>query len=280
MASLTPTPKMQFFTATGVPLVGGKLYTYTAGTTTALATYTDSTATTANTNPIILDARGECSLWVGSAQYKFVLRDSLDVLIWTADNINSSISTTNLTLTGTVTGGNASFVNVAYSGTLTGTGAVSSGATTATSLVVSGNARNASLGVGTTASGVTGEIRATGTITASYSDERLKTEIQPISGALARVLMLRGVKYRANDVAKSYGLSDERVQVGVLAQDVEKWLEEAVSPAPFDIGQNADGSEYSISGKNYKTVQYEKLVPLLIEAFKDLHTMIEALKRG
>lgn len=278
MASLTPTPRMQFFTATGVPLVGGKLYTYSAGTTTPLATYTDSTAATANTNPIILDARGECSLWVGAAQYYFVLRDSLDVLIWTADNINSSISTTNLTLTGTVTGGNASFVNIAYSGTLTGTGATSSGATTATTLVVTGNARNNSLGVGTTASGVTGEIRATGTITASYSDERLKTDLYTLPFALDRVLKLRGVTYRPNDLAKSYGFSDDRMQVGVLAQDVARLLPEAVSPAPFDIGQNEDGSEFSKSGQNYLTVNYEKIVPLLIEAIKELTKRVEALE--
>lgn len=278
MASLTPTPRMQFFTATGAPLVGGKLYTYAAGTTTPLATYTDSTGATANTNPIILDARGECSLWCGAAQYKFVLRDSLDTLIWTADNINSAISATNITYSGVLTGGSASFTDLAYSGTFTGAGAISGGAGTFTSLVISGNGRINSLGVGTTASGTTGEIRATNNITAYYSDERLKTEVQPIPGALARVLMLRGVTYRANDLAKSYGFSDERRQVGVLAQDVEKWLEEAVFPAPFDIGQREDGSEYSKSGENYKTIQYEKLVPLLIEAVKDLHTMIEALK--
>lgn len=94
MASLTPIPKMQFFTASGIPLVGGRLYTYAAGTTTPLATYTDSTGGSANTNPIILDSRGEANIWIGSGLYKFELRDSVNALIWTVDNIGNSSSYT------------------------------------------------------------------------------------------------------------------------------------------------------------------------------------------
>ena len=59
---LTPSPKMQFFDGVGDPLVGGKLYTYASGTTTPLATYTDATGGSANTNPIILDARDNCEI--------------------------------------------------------------------------------------------------------------------------------------------------------------------------------------------------------------------------
>lgn len=94
MASLTPSPKMQFFTASGIPLVGGRLYTYAAGTTTPLATYTDSTGTSANTNPVILDSRGEASVWLANSLYKFELRDSVDALIWTSDNIGNASSYT------------------------------------------------------------------------------------------------------------------------------------------------------------------------------------------
>lgn len=89
MTTLTPSPKMQFFDANGNPLVGGKLYTYAAGTTTPLATYTDSTGGTPNTNPVILNARGEASVWLGSSPYYMELKDSTDALIWTADNISS-----------------------------------------------------------------------------------------------------------------------------------------------------------------------------------------------
>jgi hypothetical protein len=89
-ASLFPTPVMQFFTANGAPLVGGKLYTYAAGTTTPLATYTDYNAGTANTNPVILNSRGEASIWLGNSFYYLVLTDSTDVQIWTADNVTGS----------------------------------------------------------------------------------------------------------------------------------------------------------------------------------------------
>ena len=91
-AVLSPSPKTQFFTAAGVPLVGGKLYTYASGTTTPLATYTDSTGVTANANPVILDSRGEANVWFGPSRYTLVLKDSLDNLIWTAAGINSSPS--------------------------------------------------------------------------------------------------------------------------------------------------------------------------------------------
>jgi hypothetical protein len=89
MATLSPLPKMQFFSTAGVPLVGGKLYTYAAGTTTPLATYTSQSGATANTNPIILDSRGEANVWLSSAAYKLKLTTPADVEIWTVDNVGS-----------------------------------------------------------------------------------------------------------------------------------------------------------------------------------------------
>ena len=80
----------QFFTDSGVILTGGKLYTYAAGTTTPIVTYTSNTGVTPNTNPIILDAAGRVpqQIWLTpSTLYKFALYDSNDVLIWTEDNI-------------------------------------------------------------------------------------------------------------------------------------------------------------------------------------------------
>ena len=87
MITLTASPFMQFTTTAGAPLIGGKLYTYEAGTTTPLASYTDSTGATANTNPVILDTRGEAAIWLSPASYKFVLNDATDTPIWTADNL-------------------------------------------------------------------------------------------------------------------------------------------------------------------------------------------------
>ena len=88
--SLSPPPKLQFFGTDGNPLVNGKVYTYAAGTTTPLTTYYDSTGVTTNTNPIILDTRGEANIWLDASAYKFVLKTSTDTLIWTVDNITSN----------------------------------------------------------------------------------------------------------------------------------------------------------------------------------------------
>jgi hypothetical protein len=141
----------------------------------------------------------------------------------------------------------------------------------------SSNVRFNSLGVGTNASATSGEIRATNQITSYYSDERLKEDIEEIGGALQKVMSLRGVTYKPNSIAESLGYKKQS-EVGVIAQDVEKVLPEAVKPAPFDI-MLFEGAEISKSGENYKTVQYEKLVPLLIEAIKELNREVEQLKQ-
>lgn len=82
----------QFFTNTGAVLTGGKLYTYAAGTTTPLPSYTTSAGNVARTNPVVLDAAGRVpgsgEIWITSASYKFVLTDSTDVLIATYDNVS------------------------------------------------------------------------------------------------------------------------------------------------------------------------------------------------
>ena len=111
MAVLAPQPKAQFFDASGSPLVGGKVFTYAAGTTTPLETYTDETGVTPNTNPVILDSRGECNLWFSPASsYKVVLKSATDVLQWTVDNI---------TTYGTLASQNSNNVNIT-GGTITG----------------------------------------------------------------------------------------------------------------------------------------------------------------
>jgi hypothetical protein len=132
--SLSPTPKLQFFDLNGAPLSGGKLYTYAAGTTTPLASYTDFTGNIANTNPIILDSRGEANVWLSGDVYKFALYDSTNVLIWTVDNINGTTFATNFTGTGSqvafsvVNGFTAIYINGVYQNRNTYT--VSSGTVT------------------------------------------------------------------------------------------------------------------------------------------------------
>ena len=140
------------------------------------------------------------------------------------------------------------------------------------------NSQVTSLGVGTVASGTPGEIRATNNVTAYYSDGRLKDRIGTIENALSKVKQLTGFLYKNNDVAKSFGYTSDEIQVGLDAQEVEKVQPEVVAPAPFDIGQNEDGTEFSKSGENYLTVRYERLIPLLVEAIKDLSNELDEIK--
>jgi hypothetical protein len=150
--------------------------------------------------------------------------------------------------------------------------------TPSTTLNVVGSSQITSLGIGTAASGTTGEIRATNNITAYFSDKRLKKDIRVIEDALEKINKISGVTFQSNEEAEKYGYTDKRVQVGVIAQEIEAVLPQVVVPAPFDIDVDEDGNEYSKSGENYKTVQYEKIVPLLIEAIKELKAEIDALK--
>lgn len=94
MASLSPSPKLQFFGTDGLPLVGGKLYTYAAGTTTPIATYTDNTQVNLNTNPVILDSAGQASVWLtDTVTYKYTLTDADDVVLFTVDYVSVPVTT-------------------------------------------------------------------------------------------------------------------------------------------------------------------------------------------
>jgi hypothetical protein len=88
MAFPIPTLRFREFDANGDPLSGGKVYTYLAGTTIPLATYTDPSEETPNTNPVILDSEGYADIYLGDASYKFVVTDADDVVRYTRDNIS------------------------------------------------------------------------------------------------------------------------------------------------------------------------------------------------
>jgi hypothetical protein len=141
-----------------------------------------------------------------------------------------------------------------------------------------GDTTVANLNVGTATGASGGGINAQGSITAGFSDLRLKENLETITSALEKVSSLRGVTYNPNTLAESFGFSKEK-QVGVIAQEVQQVLPEAVKSAPFDI-MLFENSQISRSGENYMTVQYEKLVPLLIEAIKELNIEINKLKEG
>tara|TARA_B110001450_G_scaffold159357_1_gene148632 strand:+ start:1092 stop:2015 length:924 start_codon:yes stop_codon:yes gene_type:complete len=101
-------------------------------------------------------------------------------------------------------------------------------------------------------------------ITAYYSDERLKTFKGTIKNPIEKIKQLNGYYFVENELAKSLGYNNDKIQVGVSAQEVEKVLPEIVTQAPV--------------GKEYKTVWYEKLTPLLIEGVKEQQNQIDELK--
>jgi hypothetical protein len=105
-------------------------------------------------------------------------------------------------------------------------------------------------------------IRCAGNITAYYSDERLKDIEGNIPDALDKVNSLNGFYYTANEKAQKLGYKAKR-EVGVSAQEVEAILPELVKDAPI--------------GHGYKTIDYSRLTPLLIEAVKELSEKVEVL---
>lgn len=121
---------------------------------------------------------------------------------------------------------------------------------------------------------ISGSLTATSYITAYYSDMRLKTKVGNIENALDKVEQLSGFLYVENDVAKDLGFNNTQQQVALSAQDVQKVQPEAVSLAPFDRDDNGN----SKSGENYLTVNYERLVPLLVEAIKELRAEVKDIK--
>lgn len=84
-------PVYRAYDANGDPLNGGKLYCYVAGTSTPLdtyPTYSDALAgTNANANPVVLDSAGAAQVWVQASAYKFILKSSADVTLYTQDNV-------------------------------------------------------------------------------------------------------------------------------------------------------------------------------------------------
>lgn len=87
MSILFTSGKFQALDSSGNPLASGKVYTYAAGTTTPLASYTTRDMSVANANPVILDAAGRADIWLSSAAYRVIVKTSADVTVYDTDNI-------------------------------------------------------------------------------------------------------------------------------------------------------------------------------------------------
>jgi len=204
----------QFFTNSGIPLAGGLLYTYAAGTTTPTATYTDNMGGTPNSNPIVLDSAGRVpnEIWMTSGtSYKLVLKDSTGVTIGTWDNIVASTNATNLLggAAGQVPWQSAAnttgFVSAGTSGQVFTSGGSGTPTWTSQSALTAGNATKATNiaggaagtavapGVGTTIGGLAGGAlgsaagSAVQTLGPSFAQELQKTPKDP-DGAWERAL--------------------------------------------------------------------------------------------
>lgn len=120
----------------------------------------------------------------------------------------------------------------------------------------------------------------TGDVIAFYSDMRLKTKVGNIDGARAIVRKLSGFRYTENDKARALGYNSDRVQIGLSAQEVKEVLPELIELAPADCEAvpGSAGKWVSKSGQNYMTVNYARMVPVLVEAIKEQDDMILTLQ--
>ena len=188
----------------------------------------------------------------GSSQVVYTSLSSIPVGIISGSSqvVGSSITTNSITIAGNATALGGSIT----AATILGATGVHSGSI--------GDYQFNSIGVGTAGSTVAGEIRATADITAFYSsDIRLKENIIPIPNALDKVNQISGNTYDWKEGFEEYH-SHIGNDVGVIAQEIEKILPQIVTDR--DTG--------------YKAVQYEKIIPLLIEAIKELSAKIDILE--
>ena len=121
---------------------------------------------------------------------------------------------------------------------------------------------------------VTGNLLATSDVYAYYSDERLKDVVGTIDNPVDKVKSIDTFFYTHNDTARELGYEGAERQIGVSAQSVKEVLPEVIHRAPIDD----DGEGGSVSGEDYMTVDYPRLVPLLIEAIKQLSEEVEELR--
>lgn len=145
---------------------------------------------------------------------------------------------------------------------------------------ISGMSTSGGIAAGSSTMPAAGAITATGDITAFASDKRLKKDLKKITNALKKVKSLNGYYYKFNDLAGQLNpaFKEKKRRVGVIAQEIKEVLPEVVVRAPFDYQNGKNGHKKSKSGKDYLTVQYEKIIPLLIEAIKELSDKVDRLE--
>jgi hypothetical protein len=146
------------------------------------------------------------------------------------------------------------------------------------------NTNTGNVGIGTNDASsyklqVVGSIGSSGNITAFYSDERLKDITEYVSDVLPILSKIKVFRYKCNDLAASYGYDKNKKEIGLSAQEIQKYYPEVVSIAPFDaMKKNGSDEIISKSGENYLTLDYERLVPVLLQGIKDLNNELNDIK--
>jgi len=173
--------------------------------------------------------------------------------------VNGTTGATGATGPPGATGPVGSFAGTTASQIIT-TNTTAATSTSTGALVVSGGA-----GIGGSVySG--GSVYAVGDVVTNYSDSRLKTVVSVITDPIEKIKNIECFYYLPNDLARSLGITDTELQIGVSAQSVEQQVAGVVTESPIN--------------REYKTVRYERLVPLLIESIKELQQQIDELKNG
>lgn len=121
----------------------------------------------------------------------------------------------------------------------------------------------------------------TGDVIAFYSDMRLKNKVADITDARKKLRKLDAFYYMENDLAKSLGYKSDRVQIGLSAQQVKEEFPQLIDLAPFDseaVPADQGGGWVSKSGQNYMTVNYQRMVPVLIAALNEQDKELASLR--
>ena len=224
-----------------------------------------------NTNPIINMRTNSSS----SSGYKFVVNNSDDSFSFVKNisgGVNSVFTVTsskNITFAENVTVNKILTVsnNASVSGNLsvTGTGNISNTVTIGTSntdtaerLEVKGKAR------------IRHELLCDDDIVAYASDERLKKKLNSLSNVLENLENIDVFRYENTEIANKY--FKNKLQIGLSAQEINKYYPEVVALAPFDSEYDENENKYiSKSGENYLTLKYERLVAVSLQGIKELH---------
>lgn len=294
---LSPVARQQFLIpATGAPAVGYKLFTYDAGTTAKRATFTDSTGGTPNANPIIMDAFGQCDIWIpASVAYKFVFSPPTDTdpptnAIWTRDQISfpSTTAVPTLSVNGEALGGNVLGVNGTslFHGTVTNdSGGFSTTAAQGylTQFALASTIYNSAGAFAGGASPVSFQVVAKtlgvilnegATAWVAISERAKKKNLEPIVGALDIVCQL--------EAATGHYLidaDDAKRRPFLFYEDFEKlW------PYPTQYIPERTHTDEETGGvtvfPEVKGLSKEEVVPLLVAAIQELRAEIEALREA